>query len=44
GSRGIPADESQRLIVEGFFDTIIQQIPVEEIRQRYSQAIVDKLN
>jgi len=44
GSRGIPADESQRLIVEGFFDTIIQQIPVEEIRSRYTQAIVDKLN
>lgn len=42
-TRGIPTDDAERLIVEGFFDPILQQIPIESIRERLQQAIVDKL-
>jgi len=42
-SRGIPTDEAERLIVEGFFDPIMQRIPFEGVRERLQQAIVDKL-
>lgn len=43
-SRGIPQVEAERLIVEGFFDPIMQRIPFEKVRQRLQQAIVDKLD
>jgi Fe-S cluster assembly protein SufD len=42
-SRGIPASEARRLIVEGFFDPIMQRIPFEGVRQRFQQAIVQKM-
>ena len=42
-SRGIPNDVAERLIVEGFFDPIMQRIPFEGVRERLQQAIVDKL-
>jgi Fe-S cluster assembly protein SufD len=42
-SRGIPTEEAERLIVEGFFDPIMQRIPFEGVRERLQQAIVDKL-
>lgn len=42
-SRGIPDRDSRRLIVEGFFDPIMQRIPYEGVRQRFQQAIVQKL-
>ncbi len=42
-SRGIPTDEAERLIVEGFFDPIMQRIPFEGVRERLQQAIIDKL-
>jgi len=43
-SRGIPYPEAEKLIVEGFFDPIMQRIPFEGVRQRFQQAIVDKLS
>ncbi len=43
-SRGIPLNEAERLIVEGFFDPVMQRIPFERVRERLQQAIVDKLN
>jgi Fe-S cluster assembly protein SufD len=43
-SRGIPTEEAERLIVEGFFDPIMQRIPFEGVRERLQQAIVDKLS
>jgi Fe-S cluster assembly protein SufD len=43
-SRGIPYADAERLIVEGFFDPIRQRIPFEGVRQRFQQAIVDKMN
>ena len=43
GARGIPRDEAERLIVEGFFDPVMQRIPFDRVRQRLQKAIVDKL-
>ena len=42
-SRGIPKTEAERLIVEGFFDPIMQRIPFEGVRTRFQQAIEDKM-
>ncbi len=42
-ARGIPEDEALRLIVEGFFDPIMQRIPFEGVRARFQQAIVAKM-
>jgi Fe-S cluster assembly protein SufD len=42
-SRGIPKVEAERLIVEGFFDPVLQKIPYDRIRERLQKAIVDKL-
>lgn len=42
-SRGIPEKEAQRLIVEGFFDPIMQRIPFEGVRNRFQNAIEDKM-
>jgi Fe-S cluster assembly protein SufD len=42
-SRGIPYDEAEHLIVEGFFDPIMQRIPFDGVRKRFQQAIVSKM-
>lgn len=42
-SRGIPYDEAERLIVEGFFDPIMQRIAFEGVRSRFQQAIHEKM-
>ncbi|MGD8458318.1 MAG: Fe-S cluster assembly protein SufD [Anaerolineales bacterium] len=42
-TRGIPTEEAERLIVEGFFDPIMQKIPFENLRERLQKAVVDKL-
>lgn len=42
-SRGIPEEEALRLIVEGFFDPIMQRIPFEGVRERFQQAITTKM-
>ena len=41
-TRGIPDKEAERLLVEGFFDPIMQRIPFEGVRARFQQAIHDK--
>lgn len=43
-TRGIPTKEAERLIIEGFFDPIMQKIPFENLRVRMQKAIVDKLS
>jgi Fe-S cluster assembly protein SufD len=43
-SRGIPYAEAERLIVEGFFDPIMQRIPFDGVRERFQQAIVAKMD
>ncbi len=42
-SRGIPYQEAERLIVEGFFDPIMQRIPFEGVRSRFQDAIMEKM-
>jgi Fe-S cluster assembly protein SufD len=42
-SRGIPQKDAERLAVEGFFDPIMQRIPFEGVRERFQQAILDKM-
>ena len=42
-SRGIPKETAERLIVEGFFDPVMQRIPFEGVRERLQQSIIDKL-
>lgn len=42
-SRGIPYPQAERLIVQGFFDPIMQRIEFDGVRQRFQQAIMDKM-
>lgn len=42
-SRGIPYQEAERLVVEGFFDPIMQRIPFEGVRSRFQEAILEKM-
>lgn len=42
-SRGMPYEDAEHLIVEGFFDPIMQRIPFEGVRTRFQNAIQDKL-
>jgi Fe-S cluster assembly protein SufD len=42
-SRGIPKMDAAKLVVEGFFDDIMQRIPFEGIRQRFQDAIHEKM-
>ncbi|MGD8750384.1 MAG: Fe-S cluster assembly protein SufD [Anaerolineales bacterium] len=43
-SRGIPISEAERLVVEGFFDPIMQRIPFEGVKIRFQNAIEDKMS
>jgi Fe-S cluster assembly protein SufD len=43
-SRGIPRKEAEKLIVEGFFDPIMQRIPFDGVRKRFQNAIEQKMN
>ncbi len=42
-ARGIPRLDAERLIVEGFFDPIMQRIPFEGVRERFQTAISEKM-
>jgi Fe-S cluster assembly protein SufD len=42
-ARGIPRVEAARVIVEGFFDPLMQKIPLESIRNELTQAIKTKI-
>jgi Fe-S cluster assembly protein SufD len=42
-SRGLPYEDAEHLIVEGFFDPIMQRIPFEGVRARFQQSIQNKL-
>jgi Fe-S cluster assembly protein SufD len=43
-TRGIPEPDAERLVVEGFFDPIMQRIPFEGVRERFHQAILQKMS
>jgi Fe-S cluster assembly protein SufD len=42
-SRGIPTEQAERLVVEGFFDLIMQRIPFDGVRTRFQDAIEAKM-
>jgi Fe-S cluster assembly protein SufD len=42
-ARGIPKVEAEKVIVEGFFDPLMQKIPLESIRNELAQAIKTKI-
>ncbi len=42
-SRGLYLPEAERLVVEGFFDPIMQRIPFEGVRERFQKAIREKM-
>ncbi len=42
-ARGLPRNEAQRLIVEGFFAPVIDRIPLEEIRDHLRSVIQRKI-
>lgn len=43
-SRGIPVNDATRLIVDGFFDPLMQRIPFEGVRERLQQSIDLKMD
>ncbi|MFO8036201.1 MAG: Fe-S cluster assembly protein SufD [Anaerolineales bacterium] len=43
-ARGIPLEEARRLIVYGFFEDIMKRIPFEEVRERLSEEIRERLS
>ena len=42
-SRGLPYAQAEKLIVEGFFQPVMERIPLESVRQELSTSITDKL-
>lgn len=43
-ARGIPKVEAEKLIVEGFFDPIMQRIPFEGVKNRFQSSIHKKMS
>ena len=43
-SRGLSATESERLIVEGFFEQILKRIPVGDLREQLAEEIATRLS
>ena len=42
-SRGLPEEQAQQLIVEGFFDQVFQRIPLEDLRARLLEEVAKRL-
>ena len=42
-SRGIPEDEATRLIIRGFFNEVLNQIPVESVRDELIARVAGEL-
>jgi Fe-S cluster assembly protein SufD len=42
-ARGIERAEAERLIVEGFFDALLQKIPLESVQERLFEVIRKKI-
>ncbi len=41
-TRGLPRDDAERMIVEGFFEPILEEIPAETVRERVRTALAEK--
>jgi Fe-S cluster assembly protein SufD len=42
--RGIPREEAERIIVQGFFEPVLQRIPLENLRARLRRSIVRRMS
>jgi Fe-S cluster assembly protein SufD len=42
--RGIPRPEAERIIVQGFFEPVLQRIPLENMRARLRRGIVRRMS
>lgn len=42
--RGIPKDEAERIIVQGFFEPVLQRIPLESLRIRLRRSIIQRMS
>ena len=42
--RGIPRPEAERIIVQGFFEPVLQRIPLESLRTRLRRGIVHRMS
>lgn len=42
-SRGIPRVTAIRMVVQGFFDPVMQRIPIEGVRERIAERILQKV-
>lgn len=42
-ARGIPRETAVRMIVEGFFTPVMERIPIEGVRDRIAQRILEKV-
>ncbi len=42
-SRGIPRATAIRMVVQGFFDPVMQRIPIEGVRDRIAERILEKV-
>ncbi len=43
-SRGLPREQAERLVVDGFFAPIMDRVPFEGVRTRFEQMIDQKMN
>ena len=43
-SRGLTRRQAERLLVFGFFDEVLNHLPIEGVRQRVREAIQEKIN
>ena len=43
-SRGIPAEEAERMLVDGFFNEVLERVPSEPLRRRVAQVLAEKRN
>lgn len=42
--RGIPREEAERIIVQGFFEPVLQRIPLENLRTRLRRSIIRRMH
>ncbi|HTI13129.1 MAG TPA: Fe-S cluster assembly protein SufD [Dictyobacter sp.] len=42
--RGIPRAEAERIIVQGFFEPVLQRIPLENLRIRLRRSIISRMS
>ncbi len=42
--RGIPREEAERIIVQGFFEPVLQRIPLENLRTHLRRSIVRRMS